>query len=231
MKDLNEIIIPHFNNFSLLSTKVVNFYTWVKCIELINNKKYKNEKDFYVLLSLYASMGKGPSKKVKEIYPNLIPAIKSTYIKPKGELYEYWLSGYFCMYCNFNVDVNPHGWKNTYYNRVVPSFNFSRTIEELPLMELIASYFNVTPNIRSNKLRVDVNVYGLDKLKIIMDLFSSFPLIGVKQREFVKWSEIVNKLCSISNIPVDFGLSLDNFMPMFYTMIKELNDIRNFNKS
>ena len=53
-------------------------------------------------------------------------------------------------------------------------------------MELIASYFNVTPNIRSNKLRVDVNVYGLDKLKIIMDLFFSIPLIGVKQREFVK---------------------------------------------
>jgi hypothetical protein len=68
-------------------------------------------------------------------------------------------------------------------------------------------------------------------LKIIMDLFFSFPLIGVKQREFVKWSEIVNKLCSISNIPADFGLSLDNFMPMFYTMIKELNDIRNLNKS
>lgn len=231
MKDLNEIVIPHFNNYSLLSKKKVTFYIWVKCIELINEKKYKNEKDFHEFLSLYASIGRGPSKKVMEIFPALKPAPKTAYVKPKGELSEYWLSGNFCMYCNFKVDINPHGWKNTYYNRVVPSFNFSLRIEELPLMELIASYFNVTPSIRSNKLRVDVNVYGIDKSKTIIDLFFSFPLIGAKQKEFIKWSEIVNKLLTISNIPDNYGLALDNFMPMFFTLTKELNVIRNLNKS
>jgi hypothetical protein len=91
-------------------------------------------------------------------------------------------------------------------------------------MELIASYFNVTPSIRSNKLRVDVNVYGIDKSKTIIDLFFSFPLIGAKQKEFIK-------LLSISNIPDNYGLALDNFMPMFFTLTKELNVIRNLNKS
>jgi hypothetical protein len=231
LKDLNEIIIPHFKAYPLLSTKAVTLLSWVKCIELINKNRYKNEKDFYAFLSLYASIGRGPSKKVMEIYPDLIPEIKPAYTIPKGELSEYWLSGYFCIYCNFNVNVNPHGWKNTYYNRVVTSFNFSRTIEELPLMELIAYYFNVIPNIRSNELRVDVNVYGLEKSKLIVDLFTSFPLISVKQREFIKWSEIVNKLSSISDMPSIHGLSLDHYMPMFYILIKELNDIRSFNKS
>lgn len=98
-------------------------------------------------------------------------------------------------------------------------------------MESIASCFYVTPSIRSSKLRVDINVYGLDKSKTIIDLFSSFPLIGAKQKEFIKWSEIVNKLLSISNIPDNYGLALDNFMPMFYTLTKELNVIRNLNKS
>jgi hypothetical protein len=98
-------------------------------------------------------------------------------------------------------------------------------------MELIAYYFNVTPNIRSNELRVDVNIYGLEKSKLIVDLFTSFPLISLKQREFIKWSEIVNKLSSISDMPSIHGLSLDHYMPMFYILIKELNDIRSFNKS
>ena len=47
MKDLNEIIIPHFKAYPLLSTKIVTLLTWVKCIELINKNRHKNEKDFY----------------------------------------------------------------------------------------------------------------------------------------------------------------------------------------
>jgi hypothetical protein len=95
-------------------------------------------------------------------------------------------------------------------------------------MELIAYYFDVSPNTRYDKLRVDVNVYGLEKSQKIIDLFTTFPLMSVKQKEFIKWSEIINKLSSISSISNNYGLSLDNFMPMFYTMVKELNDIRNF---
>jgi len=36
------------------------------------------------------------------------------------------------------------GLKNSYYDRVVPSFNFSRSIAELPIITLLASYFEVT---------------------------------------------------------------------------------------
>jgi hypothetical protein len=81
--------------------------------------------------------------------------------------------------------MNPHGLKESYYNRVVPSFNFSRNIEELFIMELLASCFDVTPCIRSNNLRVDVNVYGLDKSNIVVNLFNMFPLHSSKQKEFI----------------------------------------------
>jgi hypothetical protein len=166
---LNETVIPQFTQYPLLSSKKITFDTWVKCIQLINSGEHKNDKGLYKLLSLYASIGRGLSKKVLEDFPLLIPAVKPVYIKPNSALSEFWLSGYFCMYCNFKVDVNPHGLKESYYNRVVPSFNFSRNIEELALMESIGSYFNVTPNIRSNKLRVDINVYGIDKATVIID--------------------------------------------------------------
>jgi hypothetical protein len=45
--------------------------------------------------------------------------------------------------------MNPHGLKESYYDRVVPSFSFSRNKAELPIMTLLASYFGVTPNLRS----------------------------------------------------------------------------------
>lgn len=44
--------------------------------------------------------------------------------------------------------MNPHGLKNSYYDRVVPSFNFSRSIIELPIITLLASYFGVTVHLK-----------------------------------------------------------------------------------
>jgi len=180
---------------------------------------------------LYANIGRGLSKKVAKSFPNIVEINKPIYIKPKNDLSLYWLSGYFCMYCNFKIDANPHGFKQSIYNRIVPSFNFSRNIEELPLMECIANYFNVSPKIRSNGLRVDVNVYGLDKTRNVINLFNTFPLSSNKHKEFIKWSEIINKLISLSNIPKSNKLSLDYYIPMFHKLINELKDLRNSNKT
>lgn len=47
--------------------------------------------------------------------------------------------------------MNPHSLKNSFYDRVVPSFNFSRSISETPLLILLASFFGVTANQRSSK--------------------------------------------------------------------------------
>jgi len=231
LKDLNDVVIPHFRKYLLLSKKRIIFDMWVECIEIINKKEHKDEKGFYKLLSLYANIGRGLSKKVAKDFPNLIPVSKPVYIKPNKDLSEYWMSGYFCIYCNFNVDANPHGFGQSLYNRIVPSFNFSRNIEELPLMECIANYFNASPKIRSNGSRVDVNIYGLDKAKLVLNLFNTFPLFSIKYKEFIKWSEIVNKLISISNIPKTNKLSLDFYIPTLYKLINELNDIRNSNKT
>lgn len=231
LSDLNEVIIPHFNKYSLLSRKKITFILWKNCVELMSLGLHKLEKGLHEVLSLYASIGRGASKKVMKDFPFLIPAEKPICTKPMLELSEYWLSGYFSIYCNFNVDVNPHGLKESYYNRVVPSFNFSRNIEELFLMELLASYSEVIPNIRSNNLRVDVNVYGLDKLNRIVDLFTMFPLHSLKQKEFIIWSKIIIKLISLSNIPNHLRLSLDYYIYVFYKLVEELNNIINENNS
>jgi len=194
----------------------------------MNKDFHKSEKGLIEILSLYASIGRGPSKNVMKQFANLKPAIKPEYSISSVELTEYWISGYFSIYCNFQVNVDPHGFKESYYNRVVPSFNFSRKKEELMLMELLSSYFSVTPNIRSNGLRIDVNVYSLSKLRTVIALFTSFPLSTPKQREFKIWSEIINKLISLSNIS-SHRFSLDYYMPIFLNLVKELNAIRDLN--
>jgi hypothetical protein len=78
---------------------------------------------------------------VKTHFPDLKPALLPTYsLTISAEvLSPWWISGYFTIYCNFGVDMNPHGLKNFYYDRVVPSFSFSRSIVELSILNLLRS--------------------------------------------------------------------------------------------
>jgi LAGLIDADG DNA endonuclease family protein len=89
LKDLNEVIMPHFKEYSLISTKKITYNLWVNCIELINKGKNKDKKDLNKLMSYYASMGRGASKKVMANFPNLKPAMKPRYNITVTDLSEY----------------------------------------------------------------------------------------------------------------------------------------------
>jgi len=66
----------------------------------------------------------------------------------------------------------------------VPSFSFSRSIDELPIISLLASYFEATANQRSDGLRADVNIYAIKSCMEVVNLFEFFPLLSCKQDEF-----------------------------------------------
>lgn len=206
-------------------------------------------------ISLYASTGRGLSNSVKLDFPDLIPASKPEYSLNlrAEELSESWLSGYFSVYCNFErhgrVNSNPHplarspeglprrgkgGWKLEIYDRVVPEFNFSRTISEKPLLDLLASYFDVKAAIRRSEDRVDISVYGIEKSVTICNLFLNYPLSTLKQQELLAWAKIVNylkvrtALKDINNMGGDTG-SLSRHMPEIIKLIEELNKVRSLN--
>jgi len=150
VKYLISVIIPHFIKYPLLSTKACTFSLWHEAINIMHSGTHKTHAGFLNILAIHAGINRGASKAVKTHFPDLKPALLPTYsltILPE-ELSPWWISGYFTIYCNFGVDMNPHGLKNSYYDRVVPSFNFSRSIIELPIITLLASYFGVTVHLK-----------------------------------------------------------------------------------
>ena len=229
VKDIVNVIIPHFVNYPLLSTKISTFTLWSKAIYLMYNGEHKQDSGRHEIYSIHAAINQGPSKSFKTHFPNWKPAKLPSYslnISPE-ELSNWWVSGYFSMYCNFNVDLNPHGLKNSYYYRVVPSFNFSRNIVELPLLTLLASYFGVTVNQRSDNLRVDVNIYKLDKNMDIVDLFESYPLMSCKQKEFEIWARIIKDAVKLRRRPCK--ISLSRYIKHFFDLNEKLVSVRKLN--
>jgi hypothetical protein len=73
---INDVIIPHFTKYPLISKKQIDFLLWSEVVKLILNKEHLSEHGFTNLLSYYASINRGVSQKVSEHYPNIIPVDK-----------------------------------------------------------------------------------------------------------------------------------------------------------
>jgi hypothetical protein len=82
VKDINDKIIPHFSKYPLISQKRADFLLWSKVVQMMTNKDHLNLSGFLTILTYYASINRGMSKKVLKHYPNIIPYTKPTFDLP-----------------------------------------------------------------------------------------------------------------------------------------------------
>ena len=52
------MIIPHFQNYPLITTKYSDFVLWCKVVELMVSKQHQTDFGFKTVLSYYASINK-----------------------------------------------------------------------------------------------------------------------------------------------------------------------------
>jgi LAGLIDADG endonuclease/LAGLIDADG DNA endonuclease family len=65
VEDINSVIIPHFNKYSLLTKKQADFILFKKIVEIMNKKQHLNKEGLIKILELRASL-KGINK-IKQI--------------------------------------------------------------------------------------------------------------------------------------------------------------------
>lgn len=82
MKDIIDKIIPHFSKYPLISKKRADFFLWSKVVQMMTNKDHLKLSGFLTILTYYASINRGVSKKVLKHYPNIIPYIRPTFDLP-----------------------------------------------------------------------------------------------------------------------------------------------------
>jgi hypothetical protein len=77
LKDLTEVIIPHFKEYPLLTQKQAYFILFYSLVNLMNNKEHLNEQGLKKIISIRASMNKGLTGTLKSIFPNIVAAQRS----------------------------------------------------------------------------------------------------------------------------------------------------------
>jgi uridine kinase len=74
--DLYSVIIPHFNNYILLTQKRADFILFSQVVSLMYNKIHLTENVIYKILSFKAAMNKGLSSTLINLFPTIIPVAR-----------------------------------------------------------------------------------------------------------------------------------------------------------
>jgi len=74
---LKDVILPHFNQYNLLTQKKEDFRLFSLVVDMLYDNQHKNEKGLNKILSYKASMGKGLSKTLLSIFPDIEPTVRN----------------------------------------------------------------------------------------------------------------------------------------------------------
>ncbi len=184
---INKVIIPHFTEYPLISQKARDFLLWSKVVEIISNRDHLTKQGFDKILSYYASINKGVSKKVGNYYPDILPTEKPVINLPK-KLNPQWVSGFVAGDGGFSIYVRP---ANDYAlkEKVFCRFYITQHTKDLELMQLFIQFFGCGKvDVRSNlsTLRCDFLVQDTSfLLEKIVSHFYLYPLVNLKQEDFL----------------------------------------------
>jgi len=178
LKDLTQVIIPHFNKYPLLTQKAADFLLFKQAIKIFNNKAHLTVDSLNQLVGIKASMHKGLSYILKLEFSNYTPVERPIIKNPiiKSPL---WLVGFIegrgCFYSKIT--------KNRQVNLI---FSMSQHFRDSNLFNVIKNYLACgiieKAYIRPNT--VNLIIYKLEDIKKIISFFEVNPLITQKHLNF-----------------------------------------------
>jgi hypothetical protein len=73
IKDLTNVIIPHFLKYPLITKKRADFLLFKMVVELMNKKEHLTIEGLHKIISIRAAMNTGLTAALTEAFPNIIP--------------------------------------------------------------------------------------------------------------------------------------------------------------
>lgn len=193
-------IIPHFLNFPLISKKLADFILWAKVVDIILSKDHLTEKGFSKILSYYASINRGASKKVSEAY-NISPAKRPEVILPK-KLNPHWVSGFVAGDGGFSIYVRPAK-DYALGEKVYYKFHVAQHSIDQNLLRLLITFFGCgVVNVRT--IRCDYMVQDVTTIwKLIVPHFDTYPLLAIKSKDYLCFRECIELVINKQHLTVE----------------------------
>nr|YP_010835458.1 hypothetical protein QLP32_mgp32 [Perenniporia fraxinea]WFS78691.1 hypothetical protein [Perenniporia fraxinea] len=194
LKDLTNIIIPHFNKYPLLTQKAADFNLFVQIIELMNKGAHTTVEGLQKIINIKASLNLGLSDAQKSEF-NQVKPVERKIIQTTNIPDPNWVSGFVSGEGNFDavIRTTSKGYK------VSLRFRVSQHQRDSQLIGLIISYLGVG-RLEKNRSAVTLVIGNFSDLnKLIIPFFNQYPILGIKHLDYLDWCKISNLIASGSH--------------------------------
>lgn len=202
IKDIIQIVIPHFEKYPLITQKQKDFLIWKDISILICKNEHLNKEGLIKILSLKASLNKGFSDKLRISFPNIMKAIRPKIIIPSNIDYN-WIAGFFSGEGCFHVYIGKRKDMKTGYAVHLLLYINQHSRDEV-LINRFKSIFGCgyTFNHSSGNAKVFSVTNFKDIYYKIIPLFKKYKIEGIKLLDFVDFcaaAELINKKAHLTS--------------------------------
>nr|YP_009262004.1 GIY-YIG endonuclease [Chrysoporthe austroafricana]AMX22079.1 GIY-YIG endonuclease [Chrysoporthe austroafricana] len=190
LKQILNLIVPHFDKYPLISQKQADYLLWREVIMIIERREHLTIPGLQAIMNRRAALNLGLTPLLKEAFPHTKPVprplVKNTEIKNPE-----WLSGFVSGDGSFSVKLRRLSSFKVGF-QVVLVLQITQNERDEELMKTIISYLGsgVLERIPSNSiLNVKVSSFSFIYEKIL-PLFRKHPILGVKSADFNDWVKV-----------------------------------------
>ena len=206
VKDLTNTIIPHFLKYSLLTQKAADFLLFKAIAEIIINKAHLTIEGLNQIINIKASMNTGLSQILKLNFSNVVP-VNRPFIKTDNIPDPYWITGFVNGEGTFDIKIYKSN-TNTGY-AVQLRFRIPQHERDINLIEVLFKYFGsgvIEKHTQFPAITLVIVKFSHIIEKVI-PFFELYPLIGIKQRDFLDWCKTARLMKDKLHLTPD-GLNL-----------------------
>ena len=212
VKELTNVIIPHFLNYNLLTQKAEDFRLFKAIVDHILDKAHLTIEGLQKIFNIKASLNNGLSDVVLSALHaspefKIIRPVYRGVVIPENISDPNWITGFVNGEGTFDVKIYTS--KTKIGKAVQLRFRISQHERDIKLMELLINYLGcgqIEKHSKNPAVALVVTKFK-DNTEKIIPLFEKYPLVGVKKLDFNDWCQISKLMTQGSNLTID-GLSL-----------------------
>ena len=187
MKDITNVIIPHFTNHPLLTKKYFDYMFFTEIVRLMSEKEHSTLQGIQKIVNNKASMNWGLSNELKEAFPDTIAVKKEQIVNNYNTLVsaKEWMAGFSTGESNFFITVQ----KSKTKSGIATSLRFSiaQDLRDVSLLESFVDFFGCGYVAKyKNRLVCEYIVTKIDDIvNHIIPFFDNYKIRGSKHSNFL----------------------------------------------
>lgn len=185
IKDMINVIIPHFDKYPLITQKRADYELLKKIVIMMNNKEHLTMEGLNKIVSIRASLNKGLSPLLSKHFLDVVP-----HERPKVEILKtfdpFWFLGFVEGEGCFYVKI-----ANIATDKYIISLKFilSQHSRDRLLLNSLIQYLGYG-KLEETPIIARLVITKIEDIQKVLSFFVKYPLIGIKKHDFSDWCKV-----------------------------------------